>query len=102
MTRCFCCGEAMAQPRRWSDLPDAYRERFQQSRTPEGFAEALAQDVFVEQVLPNGVLGEIDAHAHGEYRRRKVSGLLFPEVLARALKLMLAPGPSPCGYQRPR
>jgi hypothetical protein len=43
----------------------------------------LAQDVFVEQVLPNGVPREIDAQAHDEYRRPQVLGRLFPEVLAR-------------------
>ena len=69
----LCYGEAMVQPRRWSDLPDAYRERFQRFRTPEGFAEALAEDVFVEKVLPNGILRKLDAQAHDEYRKRYAS-----------------------------
>ena len=69
----ICYGEAMVQPRKWVDLPDAYRERFQWFRTPEGFAEAVKQDFFVEKVLPNGVLRGLDAAAHDEYRKRYAS-----------------------------
>jgi haloalkane dehalogenase len=66
----MCYGEAMVQPRRWSDIPEDYRERFQWFRTEEGFAEACERDYFVEEVLPKGVLRGLDEAELDEYRTR--------------------------------
>lgn len=66
----LCYGEAMVQPRRWSDLPEDYREQFQWFRTEEGFESACERDYFVEEVLPNGVLRGLDETALDEYRTR--------------------------------
>jgi len=51
----ICYMEAMVQPRKWADLPEAYEGRFRTFRTEEGKKAAMDANIFVEAVLPNGV-----------------------------------------------
>jgi haloalkane dehalogenase len=52
----ICYGEAMVQPRRMTDLPEAYRERFIYMRSPEGFQQAVAENFFINTVFANGII----------------------------------------------
>lgn len=54
--RGICYGEAMVQPRRITDLPEAYRERFTYMRSEAGFAEAVAENFFINTVFANGII----------------------------------------------
>lgn len=71
--RGICYGEAMVQPRRFDDLPEAVRGTFRRFREPDFFRQCVEQDFFVEKMLPNGVLRGLDPAAHDEYRRRYTS-----------------------------
>lgn len=65
----ICYGEAMVQPRRITDLPEAYRERFIYMRTDEGFADAVAENFFINTVFANGIirtLSDEEVHAYAE------------------------------------
>jgi hypothetical protein len=41
----------MVQPRRISDLPEAYRERFKYMRTDEGLKEAVQENFFINTAV---------------------------------------------------
>lgn len=61
-------GEAMVQPRRITDLPEVYRDRFIYMRSAEGFEEAVAENFFINTVFTNGIIrtlrpAELDAYA---------------------------------------
>lgn len=71
--RGICYGEAMVQPRRFDDLPEAVRATFRKFREADFFRQCVDQDFFVEKMLPNGVLRGLDPQAHQEYRTRHKS-----------------------------
>jgi haloalkane dehalogenase len=52
----ICYGEAMVQPRRITDLPEAYRDRFIYMRTDEGLTEAVDENFFINTVFANGII----------------------------------------------
>jgi len=66
----ICYGEAMVQPRRITDLPEAYRERFTYMRTEEGFREAVAQNFFINTVFANGISRTLTDDEFGVYASR--------------------------------
>lgn len=68
--RGICYGEAMVQPRRITDLPEAYRERFIYMRSDEGFREAVSENFFINTVFTNGIIRELTAEEFTEYSKR--------------------------------
>ena len=68
--RGICYGEAMVQPRRITDLPEGYRERFVYMRTDEGFRQAVAENFFVDTVFENGIIRELTETERAEYAGR--------------------------------
>ncbi len=48
--------EAIVQPMRWEDWPEAARKVFQAMRSPAGEEMVLEKNVFVERILPASVL----------------------------------------------
>jgi haloalkane dehalogenase len=61
--------EAIVMPLTWDAWPKGRRELFEQLRGREGETLALEQDIFVEQLLPTGMLRRLTAAEHEEYRR---------------------------------
>lgn len=68
--RGICYGEAMVQPRRITDLPEAYRKRFMYMRTDAGFREAVADNFFINTVFANGIIRRLSQAEFDEYARR--------------------------------
>jgi haloalkane dehalogenase len=68
--RGICYGEAMVQPRRITDLPEAYRERFIYMRSKEGFREAVAENFFIHTVFANGIIRTLTDEEFSEYSTR--------------------------------
>ena len=68
--RGICYGEAMVQPRRITDLPEAYRERFMYMRSESGFAEAVAENFFISTVFTNGIIRALSDEELGAYADR--------------------------------
>lgn len=66
----ICYGEAMVQPRRITDLPEAYRERFIYMRSEEGFKEAVEQNFFINTVFASGIIRELTPPEVDEYSHR--------------------------------
>ncbi|MGI9648335.1 MAG: haloalkane dehalogenase, partial [Acidimicrobiia bacterium] len=66
----LCYGEAMVQPRRITDLPRAYRDRFIYMRTDKGFREAVADNYFINSVFTNGIIRELSGEELAEYSGR--------------------------------
>ena len=62
--------EAIVQPIEWEDFPGQATEVFQAMRSPAGETLVLDQNVFVEQILPMSILGDLSPAEHDEYRRR--------------------------------
>jgi haloalkane dehalogenase len=60
--------EAIVMPLTWDAWPKARREVFEQLRGREGETLALEQNVFIEQLLPTGMLRRLTAAEHEEYR----------------------------------
>jgi haloalkane dehalogenase len=61
--------EAPVAPGRWTDLPPQAAELFRASRSPAGEQMILEQNMFIETILPSGVLGPLSDEAMTEYRR---------------------------------
>ena len=61
--------EAIVGSRAWSAFPPAARELFQALRSPLGEAMILEQNLFVERLLPGGILRALAPEEHAEYRR---------------------------------
>lgn len=64
----ICYGEAMVQPRKITDLPEGYRERFIYMRTDLGFQEAVEENFFINTVFADGIIRtltseELDVYA---------------------------------------
>ena len=61
--------EAPVAPGRWADLPPQAVELFYGLRSPAGDQMILEQNMFVEQILPSGVLEPLSEQTLAEYRR---------------------------------
>jgi haloalkane dehalogenase len=61
--------EALVGPLSWQIWPPAARALFERLRSPEGERMVLQDNVFVELVLPAGVLRALTPEEHAEYRR---------------------------------
>ncbi len=61
--------EAIVRPRVWDNWPEPQRGVFQALRTPAGEAMVLDQNLFVEQILPGGVLRQLGEAEMTWYRR---------------------------------
>jgi haloalkane dehalogenase len=61
--------EAIVGVRAWSAFPPPARELFQALRSPLGESMILDQNLFVEKLLPGGILRELAPDEHAEYRR---------------------------------
>jgi len=61
--------EAIVTPISWSDFPSDLRGVFEGFRSPQGEAMVLEQNIFVEQVLPAGMLRKLSDEEMDHYRR---------------------------------
>ena len=61
--------EAPVAAGRWTDFPPPAAELFRALRSPAGEAMILEQNLFVEQILPAGVLEPLSKQTLAEYRR---------------------------------
>jgi haloalkane dehalogenase len=61
--------EAVVRPLVWSDWPEAQRGVFQAFRSPAGEQLILTENMFVESVLPSGVLRTLTDEELAHYRR---------------------------------
>ena len=66
----ICYGEAMVQPRQITDLPETYRDRFVYMRTDDGFAEAVAENFFINTVFTNGIIRDLTDEEFASYASR--------------------------------
>jgi haloalkane dehalogenase len=60
--------ETMVRPRRWADEGPAGRQMFQRLRTLDGERDVLEDNLFVESVLPAGMLSDLASDDHDIYR----------------------------------
>jgi haloalkane dehalogenase len=60
--------EAPVAPARWTDLPPQAAELFRALRSPAGEQMILEQNMFIETILPSGVLSPLSDEAMTEYR----------------------------------
>jgi len=67
--RAICYMEGIVTPVAWSDWPDSVRPIFEAFRSPAGEDLVLQQNIFVEKVLPNGVLRGLTDAEMAVYRR---------------------------------
>lgn len=81
--RGICYGEAMVQPRRITDLPEAYRDRFVHMRSDDGFREAVAGNYFIETVFENGIIRNLADEELAEYSGRFTT----PEAIIPTVQL---------------
>ena len=61
--------EAPVGPARWADLPPQAGELFRALRSPADEQMILEQNMFIETILPSGVLSPLSDKAMTEYRR---------------------------------
>lgn len=61
--------EAITQPLRWSDWPEAATNIFKTFRSPAGEEVVLQKNVFVERVLPASVMRKLTEEEMAVYRR---------------------------------
>ncbi len=61
--------EAIVAVRKWQDMPELGRTTFQALRSERGEDMILAQNLFVEQMLPRSMLRTLTPEEHEEYRR---------------------------------
>ena len=61
--------EAIARPLTWDEWPEAARDIFQGLRSEAGEQMVLAQNLFVEAILPTAILRTLDDAEMAEYRR---------------------------------
>jgi len=67
--RGLCYMEAIVAPLSWSDFPEAVRPVFKAFRSPAGEEMVLEKNIFVERVLPDGVLRGLTEEEMEVYRR---------------------------------
>jgi len=60
--------ETMVAPRRWADEPAAGQQMFRRLRTEVGGRDVLEDNLFIEAVLPGGMLADLPAADHDAYR----------------------------------
>ena len=65
----ICYMEALVRPLTWDEWPAAARGIFQGFRSPAGEEMVLANNVFVERVLPGSILRQLGDDEMAEYRR---------------------------------
>jgi haloalkane dehalogenase len=79
--------EAVVQPRRWDDFSGGRDKLFRALRSPEGEHLVLDENVFVEVVLPRGILRQVSDEEMGAYRapyrdrERRLPTLIWPREL---------------------
>ena len=61
--------EAIVEERKWTDMPEQGRIIFEALRSEQGEQLILAQNVFIEQMLPRSTLRTLTPEEHAEYRR---------------------------------
>ncbi|QBD83008.1 haloalkane dehalogenase [Ktedonosporobacter rubrisoli] len=61
--------EAIVRPRTWSEVPSPFREYLQAVRSPAGEQMVLSQNIFIERILPGGVLRSLTEEEMDNYRR---------------------------------
>lgn len=61
--------EAAVRPGRWAEFPSPAAELFRALRSPAGEQMILEQNMFVEAILPGGVLSPLAPEVLAEYRR---------------------------------
>ncbi len=61
--------EAAVRPGRWAEFPQPAVELFQALRSPAGEQMILENNMFVEAILPGGVLSPLTPETMAEYRR---------------------------------
>jgi haloalkane dehalogenase len=61
--------EAIVMPLAWSDFPETVRDTFRAFRSPAGDAMVLRDNVFVEQLLPGGVMRPLAEAEMAHYRK---------------------------------
>jgi len=61
--------ESVVRPASWAGFPEPLRELFQALRSPAGEQMVLEGNLFVEQMLPGGVLRTLSEQEMAEYRR---------------------------------
>jgi haloalkane dehalogenase len=61
--------EALVRPLTWDEFSEAQRGYVQALRSPAGEATVLEQNLFLERLLPGGVLRELDEEEMTWYRR---------------------------------
>jgi haloalkane dehalogenase len=60
--------EALGTPIQWADFPDDGRAAFQALRSPAGDEMVLADNMFVERLLPSAVLRDLSEEEMAHYR----------------------------------
>jgi len=65
----ICYMEAIVAPLRWNDFPETVRPVFRAFRSPAGEEMVLQKNIFVERVLPDGVLRNLTEEEMDVYRR---------------------------------
>lgn len=80
--------ESIALPRNWSDFPSDRAETFKALRGEAGAEAVLRGNVFVERVLPAGMLRKLEPDEHDAYRApfresgaQRMPMLVFPREL---------------------
>ena len=61
--------EAIVQPMKFADWPEDARTAFQVMRSEAGEELVLQQNMFVEKVMPAGIIRTLDQETHDAYRR---------------------------------
>src|SRR5262249_60115308 len=76
--------EAVAHPRRWDDFSGGRDRQFRLLRSPEGERLVLDENMFVEVVLPRGILRKLTDEEMEAYRapyrdrERRLAALISP------------------------
>jgi haloalkane dehalogenase len=61
--------EAFVMPIEWEDFPESGRDLFRALRSPAGNDLVLNQNIFIEKLLPGGMLRALSTEEMAEYRR---------------------------------
>jgi haloalkane dehalogenase len=61
--------EAFVMPIEWEDFPESGRELFRALRSPAGEDLVLNQNIFIEKLLPGGMIRHLGNDEMAEYRR---------------------------------
>jgi haloalkane dehalogenase len=61
--------EAFVMPIEWEDFPESGRDLFRALRSPVGDDLVLNQNIFIEKLLPGGMVRDLSTDEMAEYRR---------------------------------